>query len=161
MKHPKAKSQWLIHTTFLIGIFLKALNGVCEVIGGLLLLIFSSETIRRWVAYLTQDELSEDPNDLLANFFLQTAENLSISSQIYGSLFLLSHGIVKLTLITCLLKKKLWAYPLAIAIFGAFLIYQMYLYYLTPTPLMFVLSAFDLLVIVLTYLEYHNLRSMT
>jgi uncharacterized membrane protein len=63
----------LLDQTFEVGITLKGLDGVLEVIGGLLLLVISPATIDRIVTSLTQHELSEDPHDLLATHLLKTA----------------------------------------------------------------------------------------
>ena len=51
----------LLDQTFEVGIIVKGLDGVLEVIGGLLLLVVSPATIDRLVTSLTQHELSDDP----------------------------------------------------------------------------------------------------
>ena len=130
-----------------------------EIIGGTLLFFISPKTLDHLVRLITQSELSEDPKDRLANFLFHITRDFSVSSQIFGSFFLLSHGLIKIFLIIALFKKKLWAYPLAIAVFGIFIIYQMYRYSLSYSGWMIFLSVLDLFVIVLTYLEYLNLRT--
>jgi uncharacterized membrane protein len=55
------KSKDLLDRTFEIGIILKGLDGILEVIGGALLLGVSPDTINRVVVGLAQHELSEDP----------------------------------------------------------------------------------------------------
>jgi uncharacterized membrane protein len=61
----------LLDQTFEVGIILKGLDGVLEVLGGLLLLVVSPATIDRLVTGLTQHELSEDPHDFLATHLLK------------------------------------------------------------------------------------------
>jgi uncharacterized membrane protein len=155
----KKKYAQIFHKAFEIGILLKGVDGVLEIIGGILLFLIPPETINYIVRLLTQGELSEDPHDLIANFLVRSAEHLSLSSETFGGLFLLSHGIIKIGLVTALFKKKLWAYPLAMAIFGLFILYQMYRYTLSHSLWMVFLSALDVAVIVLTYLEYRNLKA--
>ena len=154
----QSKCKNLIHKTFEVGIFLKGANGVLEIIGGVLLLAVSPRAISRLAVFLTQNELSKDPKDFLANFLLKSAHDLAVSGQLFGALFLLSHGIIKLFLIIALFKKKFWAYPLAMAVFGLFIIYQMYRYFLGHSVWMLVLSILDIVVIVLTYWEMKNLE---
>jgi uncharacterized membrane protein len=149
----------LVHKTFEVGILLKGINGVLETIGGILLLFIHPQTINHMVATITENELSQDPHDLIANFLVKSAHDLSVGGQIFGALFLLSHGIIKLFLIIALYKRKLWAYPLAMIIFGLFIVYQMYRYFLSPSYWMIILSILDVFIIVLTYLEYKNLKS--
>ena len=67
----------LLDQTFEVGIILKGLDGMLEVIGGLLLLVVSPATIDRIVTSLTQHELSEDPHDFLATHLLRTAHGLT------------------------------------------------------------------------------------
>jgi uncharacterized membrane protein len=56
-----------------------------------------------------------------------------------------------------LLKNKLWAYPLAMIIFGAFIIYQLYRFTLTHSIGLIALSIFDVAVVWLIRLEYRAL----
>jgi uncharacterized membrane protein len=74
---PWFRPRDLLDQTFEVGIILKGLDGVLEVIGGLLLLVVSPATIDRLVTSLTQHELSEDPHDLLATHILRTAHGLT------------------------------------------------------------------------------------
>lgn len=60
----------ILHDTFKIGIFLKFLNGLLETIGGLLLIFVSAASISRIVVFLTQEEISEDPKDAIANYLI-------------------------------------------------------------------------------------------
>lgn len=148
----------LIHDIFEVGVLLKGLNGLLEIIGGLMLFFIRPTTVNTFVRMITQDELSEDPKDLIANFLTTTAHTLSIRGDYFGGIFLFSHGLIKIGLIIALLKKKIWAYPLAIAVFGAFVAYQLYRYSISHSPWMIALSVLDAFVIVLTSLEYRNLK---
>src|SRR5258708_7588782 len=94
----------LVHKTFELGILLKGINGALEIIGGVLLIVVNPQTINSWVIQLTQGELSRDPYDLVANFLLKSAHDFSLGGQLFGVLFLLSHGLIKLFLIIALFK---------------------------------------------------------
>jgi uncharacterized membrane protein len=67
----------LLDRAFLVGIVLKGLDGVLEIVGGTLLLLVSPLTIDRISSTLTQHELSEDPHDFLANHLLHAAGALT------------------------------------------------------------------------------------
>jgi uncharacterized membrane protein len=142
-----------IHRIFDIGIILKGIDGLLEIVGGLLLIFIRPETINGIVAALTQYELVEDPQDLIANFILR-AIHLTSQSQIFGILFLLSHGIIKVFIVAGLLKNKLWAYPAGIVIFSGFGIYQLYRYFHTYSLGLLLLTILDVFVIILTWHEY-------
>lgn len=63
---------------FAVGIILKGLDGVLEVVGGVLLLVVSPTTIDQVGRALTQHELSEDPHDFLATHLLHATGTLMV-----------------------------------------------------------------------------------
>jgi uncharacterized membrane protein len=146
----------LLDQTFEIGIILKGLDGVLEVIGGLLLLVVSPATIDRMVTNLTQHELSEDPHDFLATHLLRTAHGLTGSAILFGAVYLLAHGLVKVILVTALLKNQRWAYPWTIAFLGVFIAYQVYRLSFQPSLGLTGLTIFDTVIAWLTYREYRK-----
>jgi uncharacterized membrane protein len=148
-----------IHTLFDIGVIAKGLDGVLEILGGVLLFFLSGDQINSMIRLLTQHELSEDPHDLVASFLLSSAQNFSIDTKVFAAFFLLWHGLVKTGLVAALLAKQWWAYPLAIGAFGLFLIYQLYRYTHTHSVWLLALSILDVFVIVITWLEYRRLRA--
>jgi len=148
-----------IHQIFIIGIILKALNAGAEIIGGFLILIISQEFIIKAVLFLTQEELTEDPKDIVANYLINSAQHFSLSTKHFIAFYLLGHGLIKLGLIIGLLKNKLWSYPLSIIIFGLFIFYQTYRYFYTRSLWLLLLTIFDLVVIWLIWLEYKNLKN--
>lgn len=152
------RQRSLVHIAFEISIFFKGLDGVLEIVGGLLLFFVTPETISRIVIALTQHELSEDRNDIIATYLVRLAHDVSTSSQVFAGVYLLTHGVIKVFLVESLLRGRLLAYPTAIVFFAFFIMYQMYRYYLHPSIGMIVLSILDLIVIVLTWLEYRQLK---
>ena len=75
----------LLDRTFLVGIVLKGIDGVLEVLGGLLLLLVSPASINRLTISITQHELSEDPHDFIATHLLKTAHGLTGSGVHFGA----------------------------------------------------------------------------
>jgi uncharacterized membrane protein len=153
---PWFRSPHLLDQTFEVGIILKGLDGVLEVTGGLLLLVVSPATINRVVTSLTQHELSEDPHDLLATHLLRTAHGLTGSAVLFGAVYLLAHGVVKVILVTALLKNQRWAYPWMIAFLGVFIVYQLYRLSFQLSLGLTALTIFDAIIAWLTYREYRK-----
>ena len=150
-----------IYNLFRISVFLKGAHALLELVGGALLLMVSPAFIflPQIIANLTQEELTEDPNDLIANFFLQTAHQLSISSELFAAMYLLSHGIIKIILVVALLKNKSWAYPWSIAVLSIFIAYQLYRFTHTHSFWLIALSVFDVVVLYLIWREYRIVKS--
>ena len=157
-RHPQRP---LLHYLFEIGVSLKFLNGVLEVIGGLVLLFISPESLSRLAATLLTNELFEDPKDQVANALLHGVRDLSANAQFFASVYLLVHGIVKVGLVVALWKKKLWAYPLAGVVLVLFTIYQVYLYSHSRSPFQLFLTAVDVLILLLLWSEYRRVRLAT
>ena len=144
--------------TFAVGILLKGLDGVLEVIGGLLLLVVSPATIDRLTIALTQHELSEDPHDFLATHLLHATGGLTGSAVQFGAAYLLSHGVIKIILVAALLRNKLWAYPWMIVFLIAFIVYQVYRMTFALSIGLVALTVFDAAIVWLTYREYRKQR---
>ena len=143
------------HRTFEVGLVLKGLDGVLEVIGGVLLLVLSPQAIAHLARVLTAHELSEDPHDVIARSLLHTTGHLTTSTTLFGAIYLLSHGVAKVVLVAFVLRDKLWAYPWLIALLVAFIGYQ--LYRITAVHFSVGLTAltiFDIVLVYLTWREY-------
>lgn len=150
----------LLDQAFVVGIALKGLDGVLEVVGGLLLLLVSPATISSLTRALTQHELSEDPHDFLATHLLNAAGGLTGSTVRFGAAYLLSHGVVKIVLVAALLRNRLWAYPWMIAFLLVFIGYQLYRITFSPSIGLIGLTVFDAVVTWLTWREYQKQRAV-
>lgn len=150
------KPRDLLDRTFEISIILKGADGVLELIGGALLLAVSPGTINRVVGALTQHELSEEPHDLIATRLLRFSHGLTSSAVIFAAAYLLVHGLVKVVLVTALLRNKLWAYPWLIVFLILFTGYQLYRIALHPSAGLIALTVFDAFMIWLTWREYRR-----
>lgn len=154
----KIKKVNFIHDAFDIGISMKGIDGVLEIIGGILFIFANPDRVNRIIGILTRHELGQDPNDIVANYLMNFSHGFSSSAQFFGSFFLFTHGIIKVFLVAALWKGKHWAYPLAIGVFGIFTVYQTYRYFLNPSLLLIILSILDIFVIILTWLEYRRIK---
>lgn len=155
------KATTLLDKFFEAGILLKAFDGLLEIAGGILLLFIKPEYLSHLATVITQTELSEDKRDLLANYIMQYAGHLGRASLLFGALYLLSHGIVKVVLVAEILRNRLWAYLGLIGVTAGFMIYQIYRFALTYSITMLLLTIFDAVVVYLTVIEYNKRRSQT
>lgn len=154
------KSKDLFHMSFEIGLLLKGLDGLLEIVGGLLLFFLNPDRLNSLIILLTQNELSHDPNDIVSNTLISLGHNFSISTQQFGIFYLMTHGFIKCILVFLLWKRKLWAYPMTIIALVLFIAYQVYRYIISPSAFMIVLSAFDAIMIVLTLIEYNKIKNL-
>jgi uncharacterized membrane protein len=118
----------------------------------------STSTITGLVNTLTQEELIEDPNDVIAAHLLSLAQNFTVSTQRFYAFYLLSHGVIKTFLVAGLLRNKLWAYPVSLVVLGLFIVYQLYRFSYTHGVGLIVLTVFDVIVMGLIWHEYRLVR---
>ena len=154
-----AIAQKSITRFFRISIVLKGLHALLEILGGTLLYVIHPDTIQKFVSRLTQNELMEDRRDLIASTLQRAAGHLSIGAKTFAAFYLLSHGVIKLFLVIELLRKRLWAYPASLAMFGAFIAYQLYRLYYRLSIGLTLLTIFDGFIVWLTWREYQTKRS--
>jgi len=149
-------SQRQVHRLFAASVLIKGVDGVLETIGGILLIFVSPSALNSLVITFTAHELSEDPDDWFATTLRHAVDNLSSDTKLFVSAYLIAHGLVKVFLAAGLLREKLWAYPAALWFLGIFLLYQLYRFSHTHSLGLLALSAFDLFVTALVWLEYRS-----
>jgi uncharacterized membrane protein len=144
---------------FLGAVIVKGIDGAVELIVGLLLLVVPG------LPHSTLESISRHAlslNTSLGNFVASYTENLDDQLAAGGNAFLvaflIAHGLIKLVLVYCLLRRWYRAYPAAIAVLVAFLIYQLYLSITAPTFTIIAFAVLDAAIIFLVYREYRELR---
>ncbi|WP_285116474.1 DUF2127 domain-containing protein [Leifsonia sp. fls2-241-R2A-40a] len=148
------KSHSLLDRTFFVSLVLKGLDGVLELLAGVALLFISPDKIAAVTRALTLHELHEDPHDPIANALVRYTSSLSVSATLFGAIYLLAHGVVKVILVLAVLRGKLWAYPWLIGFLVAFIGYQAYELVVHFSWGLAALTAFDIFIVVLTVREY-------
>jgi hypothetical protein len=81
-------------------------HAVLESIGGIARALVGTKTITTLVDAPTQEELLENPNDLIATQLHAFPQGFSVESQHFFAFYLLAHGLVTLLLVEGLLKEK-------------------------------------------------------
>ncbi len=144
----------LLRASFRTGITMKGIDGLLEATGGVLLWFIKPEALGEFLRLMFVHELSRDPRDFVAAHLAHASERLAQSDPLFASIYLLTHGLVKAALSILLWMNKLWAYPLAIGVFSAFSVYQVYRYTHTHATFLLVLTLFDAVIVFLTWEEY-------
>ncbi len=150
------KATTKLDKAFEVGILLKGLDGILEIIGGLILLFIKPEFINQIAIFFTQHELSEDPHDFIASHILNSTQNLGRGVLIFAAVYLLSHGITKIILVAEILRNRLWAYLGLIYLTIGFIIYQTYRFIFSPSIGLALFTIYDVIVVYLTIFEYRK-----
>ena len=147
------KPNWLQHNAFRAGIGVKCFDGIVEVLAGVLVWFVKPSWLMSLQSFWLH-LLAENRHDFIAGHMLRVSERLTGSDPLFASLYLLLHGLVKVILAIVLWMNELWAYPVAIAVFSAFCVYQVYRYTFTHSEALIWLTVFDIGVVILTWREY-------
>ena len=155
----KLPNKKILDVSFDIGLLLKGLFALGELIGGLTLIFLTPNRLNRLISWLSAGELSEDPNDWLMNHLVLFGHSFTFNAQHFAMFYLLSHGVIKLVAILLLWRKKLWSYPLSVLVIIGFVIYQMISFASSHSVSLLLLTILDIIMIVLTILEYRKMKA--
>lgn len=142
-----------------IGIGIKGFDGFVEFIVGAALL--ASPQIVHNVLMSVMAEVGERSTPsfhFIAEYIARLDADLAKNGLIFLIAFLITHGFVKLVLVYCLLKEIVKVYPAALAILGAFLAYQLYVFIIHPTIGMALFTILDIIIVWLVWGEYKDLK---
>lgn len=150
------REEKVIHDAFLVSVWIKGLVGLIQVMSGIALLLVTQAWLVALVTRFTTPELSEDPQDLIATFLRHGAAQWGTSTQLFAGIYLIIHGVIKVLLVAGLLRRKMWSYPASMWVLGAFIVYQCYRYTHTHSIWLLLLTALDVVVVLLIHHEYRQ-----
>ncbi len=112
----------------------------------------------RVTSALVSSELNENPHNFIGLHIMHAGQKLAEGHNFFAAAFLLTHGLVKVVLVACLLLNKLWAYPYALGALVLFLVYQIYALITKPGFGMAFLTVLDIIIIWLVWREWQNVK---
>lgn len=153
------RRRLLVETAFVLGVLLKGLDGLVELVAGTALLVLHQERILALTRAAVAEELREDPHDLVANLLLNQAAGLDYGAAVAGGLFLLLHGVVKVAIVAALLAGSTRVYPWAVGALSVLLAVQIVQLVLSPGVGVVALVLLDAVILALTWHEWRIGRS--
>lgn len=141
------------------GIILKGVDGLLELLGGLLVLFISPARLHGFIDFATHRELVEDPHDKIANLLIHATRHYSDGGRAFLAVYLLIHAAIKLIAVVGILKNWLWAYPFSLISLGLLALYQLYtIFFIKASVGIILLTTFDAVILVLIWREYGKMR---
>jgi uncharacterized membrane protein len=144
---------------FRIAMAFKGIDGLVELVGGITLLLVSQAEVQKVIAAVVTRDLLGPPDGSLARHFVAGTAEFASGNRTFAVAYLLLHGVLKVGLVIALLRHWLPAYPVAIAVLGLFVVYELYRATQTGSVLLPVLAVVDVAVIALVVREYRALRA--
>lgn len=142
------------HLIYKIGIALKAVIGVIEIVAGAVFLFMSHAAIYTLVNSVFGGKLGESSGNWFWQIVAAGLNDLSASGEGVWAFVFLSHGIIKLLLIGGLWKERLWSYPTSAFVFTLFIFYQAYQLAFIWSFALFAITALDVAIVALVLYEY-------
>ncbi len=136
----------------------KGIDGAVELVGGVLLLLVSQSEVQKVIAAVVTHDLLGPPDGSLSRHFVTGTAEFASGDRTFAVAYLLLHGVIKVALVIALLRHWLPAYPVAVVVLGAFVVYEIYRATQTGSVLLPLLAVLDILVIALVIREYRALR---
>ncbi len=147
------------HDVFLLTLMAKGLLGAAQLAAAVAIAFGVSGRLPAVAHWLVKAELAEDPTDFFASRIIALSERLPGADTTFYALYFAAHGLLHLGVVAALLRAKVWAYPVAIAVLGGFIAYQLVEWLAGGGAMLLILSAVDVLVIVLTMREWTRRRT--
>jgi len=148
----------IIEKSFDVVLLLKSIFAIVEIIGGIAMFFMTPERVNNVIHWFSKSELHEVPNDFFINLIVNFGHHFTTGTQYLAAIYLLSHGLIKIITLFLLWRKILWSYPLSVVVFLGFIIYQLNEFATRHSIFMIIVSIVDVIMIVLTILEYRNLK---
>jgi uncharacterized membrane protein len=152
-----AKPSPLLHGAYLTTILIKGFDGAVEALAGLIIAVTGPERIYEWVIRLTAPELTGHHPALHA--IRNGAERLAEGSHHFVIVYLLVHGLLKLSIVVALLKGGgRWVFPAATLILLGFVGYMSWRLSIRWSDWLLGFALFDCLTLALVLNEWRSGR---
>lgn len=145
-------------TLFTLSIALKGIDGVLELIGGLVFIILKKQHIINILSRFFHYDLFNIPNQTILKWVTYISNGLTTNIKIFISVVLICSGFIKILLSVSLLLRKLIAFPIALGFLVVLFIYQMAQMFYTPSLFLNFFNFFDAIVILVIWREYIHLK---
>jgi uncharacterized membrane protein len=142
------------------GIILKGITGGFEFLGGLFLLFVDPASLHKFLTFITQREVTEDPHDKIAHLILNSSQHFNSGNEAFAIAYLWLHAGIKLIAVIGILRNKLWAYPFSLVTLGLLMLYQVYSIATRFSVGMLLLTIFDVFILALIWREYSKAKTL-
>jgi uncharacterized membrane protein len=99
-------------------------------------------------------ELLQDPTDVLFQFVYHLLEVHTLTVTYFVAFYLIFWGTIDIFLSLCLLRHKLWAFPVSLGLIMLFVLYSVYRVLHTHSPILLGVILIDLCIMYLMHHEY-------
>ncbi|MFT7644650.1 MAG: putative membrane protein [Candidatus Paceibacteria bacterium] len=145
---------------FQIGMLWRILYATLRLVIGFALLKLIDVPITDLLYKFTGSDLAENPSNFLFTTINALLEAHPISITYFLAGYLIFWGTIEIVLSVSLLKHKLWAFPVSLWLIGGFMLYIIYRYTHTNSPILIGVFCIDLIIFWLVKSEYNKMKNV-
>ncbi|MGY1681947.1 DUF2127 domain-containing protein [Geodermatophilus sp. SYSU D01176] len=138
---------------------LKGLDGAVELLAGVALAAVDPRELGVLTRRVVEHHLLGSPRGALAERFAAGEAALTGGDRTFAVVYLTLHGLVKVGLVVALLRELRPAYPVAVGVLAAFVVYEVDRAVRTGSAALWGAAALDLAIMVLVVREYRRLTA--
>ena len=154
----KILPEKMYHELFRWGVMAKLLLSAGEIAVGAALSFVNYEAIKGFALIFIGGEVAETPRDLIWDYAARSFHSFAAAPESFWAFLFISHGVVKAFLAWGLWREKLWSFPISGVIFTGFVIYQVYQSTYVHSGLLWLITVFDIALIILILHEWKHRR---
>lgn len=159
LPHTEVDDRRVFPTVFRMVLGWRIFYGICKVIFALALIKWVVLDPSNIFYQLMSQELLEDSNDFFVRFARPIIDHLTIttSTTTFIAVYLLFWGIVDDIILSInILRDKLWAFPVALALIALFVPYELYRVIHTHSLILAGMIVFDIVLFKIILTEYRK-----
>jgi uncharacterized membrane protein len=109
--------------------------------------------------HLFRRELTEDPHDVAFQYIAHALTQHGYSITYFLAAYFLFWGIIDIVLSYTMIRHQLWAFIASLYLIAGFILYEIYRYSHTHSPLLFAFILMDMFFMYLIWREYKKLSA--
>ncbi len=108
--------------------------------------------------HLMSHEVTEDPKDEIFQLIYNILQDHSFTVTYFVAAYLVFWGVIDVFLSICLLRHKLWAFPVSTGLIALFILYEIYRIFHTHSLILLWIIFIDIIILAIIHREYLVLK---
>lgn len=154
----KIDQEFIITELFRLGMIWRIVYGAIRLVLGLILLKIVGSPISTLVQKIMSPEITEDPTDILYQVVNALMSHSAPQVTYFLAFYFIFWGFLDIFLSVYLLREKLWAFPVSLALIGTFVIYELIRFTHTHSLILLSVVFIDVLIMALILKEWRLIK---
>lgn len=154
----RSKASEILQFLFFLSLIIKGIDGVVEVISGATLLFLGKTDVLNLLFDISQYDFLDISEDKAMRFVDHVSSVFTDYMKLFITIVLLGSGLVKVVLAVNLILKKMWAFPVALALLAAIIVYEGVQAILSWSLFVGCMTLLDIVVLFIIWRQYYYLN---